>query len=500
MKKTICLLVTASLAIGLLAGCGKKKTEEVAKPQQSQTAAPLSAEKPVLKMLMGFRNFDPNNYPVATMLEQKTGYKVQYEMLPLEGPNEKLNLLMANKEPYDILKLSRDQYMKLAVEGALEPLDDLVKNYGKTLISVNDAEAIESTKVNGKLYAIPEQAPRPYVGGAIAVRQDIMDELKLSTPTNPDEFYNVLKTIKEKKNMIPLTGYASIVSEIASAFGISYQWDEKDGKIINWLENPRMKEYLTFMNKLYKEGLIDSEWPVNNTSTIQQKFTSGKAAMLGYSWSWAPTLNPALEKNVPTAKVSLIPALKGKDGKGVIGLSATGVTSYIAIPKVSKNKEHAMNYMDLKVQPELFKLLTIGQENVHFKKEADGKEWPILPIFNDDRGNADMYLTSSDIKAYREYWLLRVRKVKIQGEYFDEMQKQVPMAKVNPLNFAPPSEAAGTYGQKLGKMENDFIIKVIAGAESLDNYDKFMQQWKAEGGEAISKEHNEWYSKNKKKN
>lgn len=499
MKKTICLLLTASLVIGVLAGCGKKQTDEVTK-QQSETAAPLSAEKPMLKMLMGFRNFDPNNYPVATMLEQKTGYKVQYEMLPLEGANDKLNLLMANKEPYDILKLSRDQYMKLAVEGALEPLDDLVKNYGKTLMAVNDPEAIESTKVDGKLYAIPEQAPRPYVGSAIAVRQDIMDELKLSTPTNLDEFYNVLKTIKEKKNMIPLTGYEGVFGEIAAAFGISYQWDDRDGKIISWLEHPAMKEFLGFMNKLYKEGLIDSEWPVNNTSTVQQKFTSGKAAMVRYGWSWAPTVNPALEKNVPTAKVSLIPALKGKDGKSVIGLNATGVTSYIAIPKVSKNKEHAMNYMDLKVQPELFKLLAIGQENVHFKKEADGKDYPILPIFNDERGNADMYLTSSDIKAYREYWLLRVRKVKIQGEYFDEMQKQVPTAKVSPLNYAPPLEAAGTYSQKLGKMENDFFIKIIAGAESLDNYDKFVQQWRAEGGDAMLKEYNEWYSKNKKKN
>jgi putative aldouronate transport system substrate-binding protein len=500
MKKTICLLLTVSLAFGVLVGCGKKPKEEVVKnTPKTEAPAALSAEKPTLRMLIGSRNFDPNTYPVAKLLEEKTGYKVQYEMLPAEGANDKLNLLMANKEQFDIIKISRDQYMKLAIEGALEPLDELLDKYGKTLKSVNDAEALESAKVNGKLYAIPEQAPRPYVGSAIAVRQDIMDELKLSTPTTLDEFYNVLKTIKEKKNMIPLVGYEGVFAEIASAFGLAYQWDEKDGKIINWFENPAMKEYLAFMNKLYKEGLIDSEWPVNNVANVQQKFTSGKAAMIRYGWSWAPSVNPALLKNFPNAKVSLIPALKGKDGKSVAILNATGITSYIAIPKVSKNKEHTMNYMNMKVQPELFKSLAIGEENVHYKKEADGKLYPILPIFNDERGNADMYLTSTDIKAYRDFWLLRVRKDKLQGEYFDEMQKQTPIGKVTPLNFAPPLEAAGSYSQKIVKMENDFIIKVIAGAEKLENMDKFIEQWKTEGGTAILKEYNDWYSKSKKK-
>lgn len=497
MKKAISLLLSVAMAFGVLAGCSKSQKDGGNDNPGTQTQ--VSEEKPVLKMLIGNRNFDPNNYVVAKLLEEKTGYKVQYEMLPVEGANDKLNLLMANRESYDILKLSREQYAKLAIEGALEPLDELLDTYGKTLKSVNDPEAIKSTMVNGKLYAIPEQAPRPYVGSAIAVRQDIMDELNLKMPTNIDEFYNVLKTIKEKKNIIPLSGYEGVFAEIASAFGLSYQWDEKDGKIINWFEHPGMKEYLAFMSRLYKEGLIDSEWPVNKVANVQQKFTSGKAAMIRYGWSWAPTVNPALEKNIPTAKVSLIPALKDKNGKSVATLNATGVTAYVAIPKVSKNKEHVIKYMDMKVQPELFKLLTIGEENVHHQKEADGKVYPILPIFNDERGNADMYLTSSDIKAYREYWLVRVRKDRLLYQYFEEMQKQEPIGKISPLNYAPPLEAAGNYSQKIVKLENDYTIKVIAGAENLENYGKFLEQWKAEGGSQMLKEYNEWYGKNTKK-
>ncbi|MCU6339564.1 hypothetical protein KW823_23905, partial [Enterobacter quasiroggenkampii] len=51
-----------------------------------------------LRQLMQFDRFEPNGDPVAVYLKEKTGYSVKYEMLPAENADEKLNLLMANKE------------------------------------------------------------------------------------------------------------------------------------------------------------------------------------------------------------------------------------------------------------------------------------------------------------------------------------------------------------------------------------------------------------------
>lgn len=487
MKKVLSLVLTVSLAVGVLAGCSKKDT-----PSNN------NEEKPVLRQLGFQRNFDPNADPVAKMLEEKTGYKVNYEALPIENPNDKLNLLMANKEQIDIVKLSGSQYNKLANEGALEPLDDLLKKYGKTLLEVNSAESFESAKVNGKIYGIPEKAPRPFTSSSLAIRQDILDELKLQVPTTLDELYTLLKTIKEKKNIIPLTGFESVVHEISGAFGVVTPWEEKDGKIVNRVENPGMKEYLAFMNKLYNEGLIDKEWPINNAAKVQEKFASGKAAMMTYGWGAASPVTKALAKTLPDAKITIIHPLKGKDGKQGTWIQATGVGWYIAIPKASKNKEAAMKYLNLKVQPELFKLLAIGEENVHYKKEADGKLMPILPKFSDDRNNADWFITSTDAKAYQDYWVLRTRKDAVMSVAFDEIQKQIPIGKVDPLTAAPPLPINAQYTQKLTKLETDYILKVIAGAEKLENYDKFVQQWKSEGGEKAEKEANDWYSTKKK--
>ena len=136
------------------------------------------------------------------------------------------------------------------------------------------------------------------------VRQDWMDELGLSTPTNTDELYNVLKTIKEKKNVIPLTvsnKAPAIYGNIAATFGVFTDWKEVDGKLVHRAELPEMKEYLTFMNKLYKEGLLDTETPINTAQKSIEKFSGGKA-MYELPWWSAGTTIEALTKNFPEAK------------------------------------------------------------------------------------------------------------------------------------------------------------------------------------------------------
>lgn len=464
-----------------------------------QEESGASGEKPVLRQLGFQRNFDPNKDPVAAFLEEKTGYKVNYETLPLENPDDKLNLLMANNEPYDIVKLSGTQYNRLAVQGALEPLDELLDEHGQQLLKATPAEYFDNAKVDGKIYGIPEKHPRGFVGSALAVNQSLLDELGMQVPTTIDEFYNLLKAIKEKKGIVPLTGFESIIPEISGAFGVVTSFDVQDGKLIHRLEGPGMKEYLTFMNKLYNEGLIDPEWPVNKAETIQQKFTTGKAGVMTYGWGIAPAVTEALTKIDPDAKIALITSLKGENGEIGNWVQGGGVSWYLAIPKSSKHKVDAMKYMNMKVEPELFKDLAIGEEGVHYKKESDGTMYPILPAFNDERGNSDWFMTSTDAAAFEELWLLRVRKDPVLYATFQEIQeKQLPVSVSDPTLLAPPLPEVSNNLQRLNKEESDYMIKVMAGAEPLEGYDRFVEGWMAQGGNEVMNALNKWYEETQK--
>ncbi|ALS29902.1 ABC transporter substrate-binding protein [Paenibacillus sp. 32O-W] len=495
MKQRLLIGIILIVMTAMLAACGGDKAGDGASGGESGGGG-AAAEKPVLRQLGFQRNFDPNQDPVAAMLEEKTGYKVEYETLPLENPDDKLNLLMANNEPYDILKLSGSQYNRLAVQGALEPLGELIEQYGPNIKSSVPQEYFDNAMVDGQIYGIPEKHPRGFVGSSLAIRQDLLDELNLEVPTTIDEFYNLLVAIKEKKGIVPLTGFESIIPEISGAFGVVTTFEVENGKLIHRLESEGMKQYLAFMNKLYQEGLIDPEWPVNKSETVQQKFTTGKAGVTTYGWGVASAVTTALHKNFPDAKITLIKSLTGPDGKVGNWVQGGGVSWYIAVPKASKNKEEAIKYINAKLEKELFKNLAIGEEGVHHKVE-NGELFPILPAFNDERGSADWFMTGTVSADYEEQWLLRVRKDPVLYATFEDIQTQLSVSRSDPTLLAPPLPVVANNLQKLTKAENDYVIKIIAGAESLDNYDKFVESWKADGGSDMLTELSAWYEQSK---
>jgi putative aldouronate transport system substrate-binding protein len=49
----------------------------------------------------------------------------------------------------------------------------------------------------------------------------------------------------------------------------------------------------------------------------------------------------------------------------------------------------------------------------------------------------------------------------------------------------------------LQKLENEFFVRIIYGNGSIDEFDDFVKEWKSVGGDAITKEVNDWYSARK---
>ncbi|WP_098742645.1 extracellular solute-binding protein [Paenibacillus sp. EZ-K15] len=496
-----------TLALSGCGGGGGGTTDTpAAQPSDTPASTPkdegnkdTTAEKPGLRMIMQYGLFDPKTEYVAKYIQERTGFNVEYELLPAENADEKLNLLVSSKDNYDLVKLNALQFYNLASAGALEPIDELLESHGNYIKQSIKQESFGSATIDGKIFGIPETGAGVSIGEALVVRQDWMDELGLSTPTNTDELYNVLKTIKEKKNVIPLTmskESTSLYGDIATTFGVLTDWKEVDGKLVHRAEQPEMKEYVAYMNKLYKEGLLDTEMPINTAQKSIEKFSGGKAAMYKLAWWNAGTTIAALEKNFPEAKTSVIPYLKGKDGKAMVGVKAN-TTWYVAILKSSKNKEASMDFLNAKMEPETFKGIALGKEGVHHEVK-DGKYYPILPIFNDELNNASSFLTGVDEEKYPIYWQARVRKDPVLQAHFEEFQKNAEgIMVVDPMSTAPPIDAVSKHQLKLSSMLDDNVLQFISGAKPIDAYDQFLAQWRAEGGADMVAAANEWFQSTK---
>ncbi|HEY4537039.1 MAG TPA: extracellular solute-binding protein [Erysipelothrix sp.] len=476
MKKIILLIM-----LSLITSCSLLSEQE-------------ADELPVLKQLGFKRNFDPNTDPVAKFLEKETGYKVEYEVLPMENDDEKLALIMANKEAVDMIKVTPSQYHKLASQGYLEPLDNLLNTYGKTLLKVNDDESWASAKINGITYGIPERSPLAFAPDAIAIRRDILESLDEEIPQTLNEFYNLLLRIKNETDLIPMTGYQPLVHQISGAFGINAEWSVENGQIVNRVEKRGFQEYLEFMRKLYQEGLLDLQWPINNHGSARDKFGEGKAAMMAsYGWGVSGVLVPTIEENFNT-KVDLIMGLESRTGRKGAYVDGTGVNWYIVIPKFSENKEHAMKYMEMKVQEDFFRSFTIGEPDVHWKI-IGGKRVPIMPKFIDDKNNADWFMTSTRQEDYKDYWTLRIRKDVNIGKTFDRMLTQVEYGQPEATSFAPPLSKNAQFSYKLLELEREYMIDTIVNPNPQYTYEEFLEMWYEQGGLDTKTEYNMWFNK-----
>mgnify|MGYP000046404202 CR=1 FL=1 len=510
LKRSFAVSMSMALLISSFVGCGKKEVPQTA----AQTAAPQTKEeekKPTLRILNIWQKDDYNTYPVSKFLEEKTGYKVEYEMMPADKPEDKLNLVVAAAEPYDLITTVGSSswkalYSDYAKKGALLEVTPLIEKYGPNVKAAIPQANFDAAKVDGKVFAVPTKTLETSAS-SLLIRTDWLDKVGMKMPATLDEFVAVLKAFKEKdpggngadKN-IALSARADTPSipNIIGAFGMPNDWNDIGGKLVPKPLDPAFKEYVAFMTDLYKQGLLDKEFATNKDAIMKEKFTSGRAGAIPLNWSDIPTITDALQKNKPEAKIAYVPALKGKDGK--FGLSAaTGFDRITYIPKASKNPEHAMKWMNAKLEKDTFKELAIGKEGVHHTVK-DGAYFPILPIFNDERNMANNYLTGVDEKLYPTYWQARVRKDQrlYDAWAFMNLKEPAETRKRDVLAGAPYLAEYSKNNQQLLTSINDYIVKVVVSGEGAAGLDAFVQKYKAAGGDVSYKEVNDWYSTSKK--
>lgn len=514
-KSWLPLSVCAGLILAAT-GCGSsnegaKTTTASGSPASTaatSSAAPeTSGPKPELKTLNIWMKDDYNTYPVAKLLEERTGYKVKYDMLPADKPMDKLNLLMASAEPYDAVTITTEKtvFTDYASKGALVDLTPLIDKYGPNIKASVSKESFDAFTVNGKIYAIPNRSSE-FSASSLLIRTDWLEKVGMKMPTTLDEFTAVLKAFKEKDpggvgdkgSPMTIRGDIPIIDNIIGAFGLPNHWNDKNGKLVARPSDPAFKDYLTYVADLYKQGLLDKEFAVNKDATTKEKFTSGRAGVIVAGWYDVPTLGDALKKNQPNATYAYVGPLKGKDGKAALAAGA-GFDRITFIPKSSKHPEDAIKWINAKLEKETFKLMSIGEENKHYTVK-DGAYYPILPIFTDERNNANNYQMGIDEKLYPLYWQARVKKDPRLDEAFSYLNKTVPaeLRVADPVGTSPILPISAKYSQTLGQMITDFVVKVIVGETPVSGTDAFITKYNAAGGEESAKEVDAWYATKKK--
>jgi putative aldouronate transport system substrate-binding protein len=370
--KFIALIIIVCLTLSISIGCS---TSEVAKEkEESKSPSPTTTSGEKVKLTY-FTVLPPghaavhqtiNDMPSMQAIQEATNIELEMICVPTANYDERKNLLFASADLPDLVysnNASYDALMYGVNDNLLIPLDDLIKKHAPNFVEwVTFEPAIreQSLSTDGKQYFMPytDTTLANIVQVGYYVREAWLEELSLEAPNTLEDFYNVLKKFKEAdlaggENTLPLSAQSpgNIVNPILGAFGVSSGIYQVNGKIKYGPMEPEYRETLIYVNQLYKEGLIASDYLSHDANIYNANLIENIGITFAWSGSGLRTPLQASGQTITQVRDEWRPigGMKGPDGKHYWFSTPMGkVTNNLGVFVTSANKypAEAMHFLD----------------------------------------------------------------------------------------------------------------------------------------------------------
>ncbi|GIP37586.1 ABC transporter substrate-binding protein [Paenibacillus sp. J31TS4] len=406
-----------TLAMGsvlVLPACSKDDGEAQANKQKdenvNQQGMPIVKEPITLNFFAG-RHADShpdwNEVPLYQDYKSMTNINVKWQMVSNDILDEKRNLTITSgdyPDAFHTAKIPPADLLKYGEEGVFIPLNDLINQYAPNLKALFEKyPAIKKgiTMPNGKIYSFPTLYA-PDFDSVLAhkawIKKDWMTALNAKMPQTTDEFYELLKSMKGKdlngdgSTVIPFAApkISDIIWYLRGSWGLGnagelhqhVDLDPKTNAPRFIPTDPKYKEMLQYVNKLYTEGLIDKNiYTINGTEFTAQ----GKKGQFGS----VVTILPQVSHD--QKEYEILPPMKGPYGDQLHTLVRSSINQIGSFAITSKNKypEATVRWIDYFYGDEGVKMFFMGKEGVTYEKQPDGS----YAYMEEFKGKTNTYLT-----------------------------------------------------------------------------------------------------------
>lgn len=451
-------------------------------------------------------------------MEKATGVKTQF-IHPMGDPTEAFNLMIATRDYPDVInyywginEAVPGGTARYAKDGVIVPLNKYLKyapNFSK-LLAQNKAIKKALADDTGNIYYFPiintELTTRTYNG--FMIRQDWLDAAGLAMPKTTEELYKVLKTWQDKDvngngkkdECWTATKFGNGTFDLSTLlwpFGASagnQSLTQHKGKIVYGPLRPGFKEGIKYLARLYREGLIDPDYLLNDVTRWEQKSIAEYA---GGSYGIASRLlkfNNEIGKKNKNVEWVPLPSLKGPNGTSAWYEvnSAAIVNGGIALAITTANKHipETVKWMDWVYSKEGISAFNYGKEGVTYTV-VNGKPRFTDAITKDPKGrtqNDMLRITAPGIAIWPTLSDLdgtMLQKTPTEWNAFQVWGKNMP----DNSGILPTLQFTDSEQQVLKdkKVEIDAYVaemfdKFVIGKEPVENYDKvFVPKLKALG-------------------
>lgn len=372
-KKAVALVLAAAMCVTSLAGCGSStaSTTENASGEVSEAVVDESGKVDGVMYKVGLPLVDEGTYgfsifcddskekPEYYMLDEfkkQTNVDVEMRIFPYETATERLNLDLNSGDYADVVggwTLSDSMILTYGVnQGVFIPLEDYFAEYCPRITEILDLPGVreEMTAPDGHIYAIPYVCDDTKVGYSPYINGRWLKNVGMDMPTTTEEFEAVLKAFKEQdangngdpndeipfsadpnnKHIESMTGWFGLPMG-KSGIGIL------DDEVVFAGASSTYREFLSWFNSLYEQGLIDLEIFTQDSSTWEGK---GNRDLYGVSIAYGSgEFSGIVLEGGEKSEFDVLPVLNTDKG-GMWMRDTNGFRVYRTQAVITDNAEH----------------------------------------------------------------------------------------------------------------------------------------------------------------
>lgn len=499
-KRVIALGLAVTLTAGaFLTGCGKN-TDTGASTTTNSTTSSTASESTKQEELkpVDLTWYQIGNWPqkdqdevfkaVSDKVEKKINAKVNFKVLGWGDYESKLNVLIAVGDQFDLCLTAGGwplNYSQNVAKGAFLEVNDLMKQYAPKTYANVPADLWKATEINGKTYAVLNYqivARTPI----ITTKKEYADEFGLDESVISNKFdLKAFEPFLEKmKVKYPNTSVSYNLFFMQDVHGMEYIAGEKvpgaikitDDKtvVFNQYESQEFRDAVNTLRDWNKKGYVkgqkllsygDAGVPLNEKQT-------GIFSLYGAGATWKPggEMQAKQEWGYDTLDIKLAKPL-------VTTGAVTGTMT--AISSTSKNPERAMMLVELmNTDADLYNTLNYGIEDKHYKKTGENR---IETVKDSGFAPGMQWAWATNFLAY-----LTPDQPDTVWDETKELNKTATKSPI--LGFIFNAEPVKSEIAKCQAVFQKYYLMIMYGLVSEKDYDKFINDMKAAGGDKVMAE------------
>ena len=430
-KRILSLLLVFVMSLGVLAGCGGKKTNVEELPEGTVTLTVGIPQKATVT------DYDDNAF--TNYLEEQANVEIEFVYFSSSSSEYKQQLTLmcgANETlPDVILGFEFSHYIvnQYGEDGYFIDLTDYIEEYApnyKKMIKELDEETQDYISEKGKntntgaYYGMPRVTCQAIdqLQSMMYINQNWLTKLGLPMPKTVEELKSTLQAFKTKdpngngmNDEIPMLGKTGIVNYLINGYVLYDQnnFNVTDGKVWDPVQTEEFRQALIFANQLVKAELYDKmSFSISSSSEYKTLIspTDGPSKVGVFVGHHENMTNPAT--NALDEFVAL-PALSDATGKGGYTMvTPAGVTWAGYITKDCAYPAAAMKFLDTFYTDETMTRQRHGEKDVDWvyeeKENAYGTKSYAKAINSEAyfSGNSTWCLNALGIMTHWNYLLI----------------------------------------------------------------------------------------------